>query len=330
MGIGVRNGMIDYQKVSRELVRALRGDRSQTALSRRLGYRTNAVYTWEAGRSWPTAAQTLVLANRTGVDVDKAVRGYFVEAPAWYENVSVATRAGVAQLLAHERGSTPIVRLAERSGFSRFAVSRWLTGRAEPRLPEFLALLDAATQRSIDFIATLVDPAELPAAAEYWSEIGVRRRIAHEQPWAVGVLRVLELRSYLALPAHRPGWIAQRLSIGVDEEARCIAALERGGLIAWTGSHYLPVRVAAVTTRASPKRSVQIKTHWSQVGMQRMQQGGPGLFGYNVFNVAEQDLERLQQMHLAYMRSIRSVVASTPSRDRVVLATAQLVPLDGG
>jgi HAMP domain-containing protein len=44
----------------RQLLRSLRGERSQTALSRRLSFTTNVVYTWEAGRrSPPFTANTL-------------------------------------------------------------------------------------------------------------------------------------------------------------------------------------------------------------------------------------------------------------------------------
>ena len=60
---------IDHSRLARELVRAIRGKRSQTALSRRLKYKTNMVYLWEAGRAWPSASKFLNAAERTGIDV---------------------------------------------------------------------------------------------------------------------------------------------------------------------------------------------------------------------------------------------------------------------
>src|SRR5690606_6604411 len=44
---------LDFRALSREWVRAMRGPRSQTALSRRLGYRTNVIYRWESGARSP-------------------------------------------------------------------------------------------------------------------------------------------------------------------------------------------------------------------------------------------------------------------------------------
>ena len=69
----------------------------------------------------------------------------------------------MSRLLDDLRGSTPILELASRTGRSRFAIARWLKGQAEPRLPDFLRVLEAASQRLLDFLAQLVDPARLRA-----------------------------------------------------------------------------------------------------------------------------------------------------------------------
>src|SRR6185295_9463840 len=46
---------LDFEHLGSDFIRALRGSRSQAALSRRLGFRTNVLYAWESGRRWPTA-----------------------------------------------------------------------------------------------------------------------------------------------------------------------------------------------------------------------------------------------------------------------------------
>src|SRR5687767_8936747 len=121
---------MDFDQVARELLRALRGKRSQVMFSRRLGYRTNVAYSWESGRRWPTAAVALGAANRAKVDVPAAVRGFFRSAPPWLERLDPASSEGVAALLRDLRGQTPILDLARRSGRSRYAVARWLSGEA--------------------------------------------------------------------------------------------------------------------------------------------------------------------------------------------------------
>ena len=114
---------MDYETLARELVRALRGSRSQVALSRRLGYASNVAYAWEAGRRWPTAAEFFRMASRVGVDVEAAIVGFFRGRPGWLESLDPTSPEGVAALLADLRGNTPLVEVAERSllehGFAR-------------------------------------------------------------------------------------------------------------------------------------------------------------------------------------------------------------------
>jgi len=57
-----------YHALSIELLNALRGRRSQSALSKRLGYRSNIVQRWESGHSLPTAATFLQCCGRLRID----------------------------------------------------------------------------------------------------------------------------------------------------------------------------------------------------------------------------------------------------------------------
>ena len=73
---------MDFELMASELVRALRGKRSQLAFSRRLGFRTNVVHTWEAQRRWPTASRSLAVAQRAGVDPKAALTRFYRTVPA--------------------------------------------------------------------------------------------------------------------------------------------------------------------------------------------------------------------------------------------------------
>jgi transcriptional regulator with XRE-family HTH domain len=203
---------MDYQLLARQLLRELRGARSQTAFSRRLGYSSNVAYAWESGRRFPTAAELLGAAQRLGIDVRGAVQ------PFLQRHLSDALRtldpgspAFCAELFRELRGTASIQSLAERAGLSRSALSRILAGLAEPRVPLFLRLVDAASQRVLDLLSGLVDVNRLPAAGTEWLRVQALRRLAHENPLSEAVPRFLELEQYAALPAHVPGWIAERL-----------------------------------------------------------------------------------------------------------------------
>jgi hypothetical protein len=53
------------------------------------------------------------------------------------------------------------------------------------------------------------------------------------------------------------------------------------------------------------------------------------MFSYNLFAISERDYERLRELHLAYFRELRSIVAASQPAERVVLAHLSLLPLTG-
>lgn len=319
---------MDFENLSSELIRAIRAHRSQVQLSRRLGYRSNVVYTWESGRRWPTAAETLRACHRTGIDVEAALLRLLRQKPDWLDGVDPWSPEAVAGLLDDLRGRTSITDLAERAGLHRSRVSRWLTGRTEPRLPDFLRLVEAASARLVDLLVALVGADTVPAIAPIWARMEAHRRGAGEHPWTQAIVRVLELDTYRALPAHKPGWIAAHLGISLEEEARCIQFLDETGQISWDGLRY-QVDTLLVDTSRTPGLGPRLKAHWSQVAAQRIQAGAPGQFSYNVFTVSRADFERIREAHLAYFRSMRAIVAASEPGEVVAVVNVQLFGLDG-
>lgn len=311
-------------------MRALRGRRSQTAFSRRLGYRTNVAYTWESGRAAPTASVALAAASRVGISVHSAFEVFFQRTPDWLSAATAHEPTTVARLLDDLRGRTSLVELARLANRSRFQVARWLSGAAEPRLPDFLLLVEKSSLRLLDFIAAFVDPARLPSVARAWSELEAARRAAYDAPWTQAVLRALELTDYRALPKHERGFIARRIGIPLAEEQRCLQLLAKTGQIRLRRRLWEPRQVLAVDTRRDQAAEVGVKAWWAEVALARLRAAQPGIFSYNVFAVSQSDFSRINDLYRAYFRQIRSIIAASEPSERVVLASMQLLPLDAG
>ena len=317
---------LDFEMLSAEWLRALRGPRSQVAFSRRLRYRSNVAYLWESGRNWPTAARSLWVAARTGIDVGERLRALFHTPPPWLAEVDPTSPDAVAHLMRELLGGTPIVDVAQRSGRSRFAIARWLKGTAQPRLPDFFRFIEAASLRLLDFIALFVDPATLPSARERWSQLEAARRLSQEEPWAQAVFLALELDDYRALATHRPGWIAERLRIAPALEASCLALLEQAGQVRRDpDGRYQVVQTQNVDTRRGGVSPA--KVWWADVAVKRIAAGSEGSFAYNVFSVSRKDLDRLREMQRQYYRSVRSVIADSTPSECVAVMNLQLFEL---
>jgi transcriptional regulator with XRE-family HTH domain len=319
---------MDYDIVAAELIRALRGKRSQTGFSRRLGFRSNVLYAWESGRRFPTAAGLFYAAARGArVDVDAGMVRFFRTPPEWLGKTDLSTSEGVVTLLEELRAGARIKDLTERTGISRFSLSRWFRGRTEPRLPDFLHLVEATSLRLLDFIAALTDPALLPSLARAWQRLEAGRKVAYQVPWSQAVLRALELESYRNGPPHRPGAIADLIGISVDEEERCLQTLEQTGQIRMKEGRWTIDRVLTIDTRRDAAAGQRLKQWWSSVGLERLQEGSEGQYSYNLFTVSETDWHRIQELHANYFQEMRRIVAASESAERVVLANLHLIPL---
>jgi transcriptional regulator with XRE-family HTH domain len=317
---------IDYENLGKELIALLRGQRSQTAFSKRLGYRSNVVSAWEAGRAWPTAARFFQVVERSGRKLAPLAR-FFRRASGPAASERLKSAAGVAALLDELRGATSTVDLARGAERSRFAVARWLHGEAEPRLPDFLRLLEAASLRLLDFLACFVDPSRLSSVAAAWRTLEAARRVAYELPWSHAVLRAIELESYRRLKRHRPGFIADVLQISLQEEARCVALLLETGQLERQGQRLVPGASLMVDTRGDPERARGIKAWWSRLALERLEADAPGSFAYNLFSVSRADLERIRELHRAYFREVRRIVAASEPSECVALMNVHLFEL---
>lgn len=314
---------VDNELVSKELILALRGSRSQVALQRRLQRRSNVLHAWETGARAPAASDLLQLLSVSGRPPQPLLSRFAVCRGA-------SPRALVTSFLNGLLRDRSHAELGRALGVNRNTVARWLAGETEPRLPQLLAFVAATTQRLLDFLSALVDPARLPSVAPAIRDLEQQRSLAYTRPWSHAVLRVLELEQYRALPRHVPGFIAERLGISLEEEQACLAALGRVKQIRRRGGRYRVARVLSVDTRDDPAGNLALKRHWFGVARGELERRGLGpeaLASYNLFAISEADLVRVRQAHLDYYERVRAIVADSKRPTRVVLTTIGLLPL---
>jgi transcriptional regulator with XRE-family HTH domain len=317
-----------HEVLAREMVRAVRGKRSQAAFNRRFGFKTNVVSTWERGTRQPTAAQFFEVAERLGLDVRGRVR-VFLHEPSARSSADTPLQDVVLDLFEQLRGTSTVVSIAARMGKHRVAVGRWLKGQTEPRLPELLALVDVLSPRLLDFVAVFCDPAKLPSAARAWADLVAQRSIAFDEPWSHALLRALELDAYAQLPKHEAGVLGRAVGLSEAEEKRLLEQLGACRQVTRKDGRWINSRVMAVDTGGRSKEAERLKQHWANVALARLRDGrlGDGLFSYNLFVVSNEDYEQIRQLHLRYFNELRAIVQNSTKNDRVVLVNQQLVPL---
>ncbi|MBL4634875.1 MAG: DUF4423 domain-containing protein [Kofleriaceae bacterium] len=321
------SGIALWREASKQLIRTLRGKRSQLALSRRLKYKANPIRSWEAGRRYPTAVETFRLAQKVGVDIEAAIQRFHPACGGIFLCDPERSDETLSAWLTELKGSLTVAELARRSGRSRYAISRCLTGESRPRLPEFLELVEAITGRTNDLLSEIVGPDALPALASMQSQQRAARDLAFEEPWTEAIMRMLETEEYRALEAHRTGWLTRKLQLPADAEERCIGRMMDAGIIEMKDNRLVAGATLTIDTGANPDKVLSLKTHWAKVGVERLQDTphDNDLFAYNAISLSKQDLERVRTLLQHTYREIRSIVAATKSEEVAALVQIQLI-----
>lgn len=293
---------VDYELVAAQLLRALRGRRSQVAFARRLGFASNVPYTWESGRRFPRASTFLDVAARVGVDVEAALASF--AGATWPRD----DRALELRLLSAVVGTTAHAEVGARTGLGRQAVGRWLRGASMPRLPDLLRLVDGTTHRMLDLVAAFVDPEAVPSLRAPWRKLAAARALVRTTPWASAVLLCLDLEAYRELPRHRRGWIAARLGIDTALEDVCLDLLVGAGQVRRVRGRLIAPPTAPMDARGAAP-TTDLKRFWGEVALAR---GADGLVSWNLFTVSVADLEALRDLQRDAFRRMRGRVASSP------------------
>jgi DNA-binding transcriptional regulator YhcF (GntR family) len=201
-----------------------------------------------------------------------------------------------------------------------------LKGSAEPRLPEFLTLVDAATRRLPDWIATLADPDRLPSMAKAWQRQQLAREAPYQQPWSHAVMRALELEGLPGRSGLQIRWLAARLGTRPNEILSALQTLLQTGQVERRRGRYRLVERQAVDTGLDPVRG-QVKAAWSRTAVDRLEAGSAGNFGYSLFAISRADLVQLRELHLQYVRAMQDLIAKSEPNECVGLYCSQLLDL---
>lgn len=316
---------MDFEQLSREVLRALRGRRTQKAFSRQLGFRSNVANAWEAGRDLPRTSTFFQILSAVGKDGRALLEIFRTELKGCDPPEHPGT---IGPLLDRLRGKRKIGELASAAGLDRFLVSRILRGHSDPRLPEFFRLLEALTLSCLDFLALALDVGALPECADRWRELEVARRAAYEFPWAQALVLLTDLPDYQKLPEHQEGWFAARIGLTTAEEVACLRLLVTVGRLKFDGRKYVRSTGAlSVDTRANRDQTRRLASFWMKETAARIGEGRGVSYAFNVFGVSRVDAERLRELQRRYFTDLRAIVAASEPTEVALVAQSCMVEL---
>ncbi len=315
---------VEWETVAQELVKALRGRSTQGALSRRLGFKTNVVYRWEAGLRAATADDLLALIR---LRIDQS------ELRLW----SFALGSNGARLdtqpfewttwLSTIRGDQSVVDIAETLGISPQAVRRIFRGDSTPSLSRLLHLIQCLSNRIINFIELLTDPSLLKSLKGVRTLVEAQMAITFEHVHAESIIACLETRGYAELHHHSNEWIADRLTLPIDVVEQTIQALVAArGIQSRMGKFKTQDYRMANTQTRSKADAKRLARHWTHVSMAVAEERTRS--GYLVFSADQEAIDEIGRIMTEAMHQVIARVAKTKTVDRVSVLTVNMSQLD--
>lgn len=99
------------------------------------------------------------------------------------------------------------------------------------------------------------------------------------------------------------------------------------GQVSKKRDRFVPRVQDAVDTGSDPERAHALRVAWTSRALDRLRAKRRGSFGWSLFAVSKEDLARLNNLHLHYVRAMRDVIASSSQTECVGLYCAQLLDL---
>ncbi len=248
---------MDFNQVSRELVRGLRAHRSQRAVSMRLGFRSNVVYRWETGRSIPAAVDVLRFVELTGTSVVEVFRTWQPSLVDLPDDIG-ACLVSVVDQLAH---AVQTNRLISDTDLDRHSVGRVRRGKQRIRLPDLLALAHAATGQVLDLLEALLTLDTLPSVSVLVDRRTARRSLAEEYPDSGRLMLALQHAAWVGTAASDLDQLGQMMQRDRPEVDAMLATHELAGLITNTPSGWRVCEHVAVQ-HGKNRRSYERMTTW--------------------------------------------------------------------
>lgn len=284
--------------VDRELLRALRGKRAQSQLSKHLGYNFNQVYLWETGRRvihWKDLENYCKALNRP---LTKHLQNFF----------SIKQAASIAEILSISLRGRKKRDVAIELGVSPSKLSRWLSGFSDPPLREALLILEQVHLGFHEFLDVLAGEGRITSIQPRVRRDRALKEALLRFPFSGAVAPALGLASYQSLEKHQPGFLARKLGISLEEEEMALQALLSMDQVEIVEGKYRlkPYRVNLVQNK---QRFLEICQYWSDRAARLPKRvGGKSLFGYRVFGASEQGFAQLRQAQIDYYHALSAII----------------------
>lgn len=267
----------NYSLLQKQVLLALRGDRSQEQINRRLKSNSNQMARWESGRSQITWTEFIELCR-----IVKAPLQETMKKTVYFEG-DLKDQKALIQFLS---GFANQKKIATNLGISTSQTSRLLSGKSPLELKMFFKLVDTSSHNLATILAAVTEPNIPELILEEQGRIAKEKKLHFEKPWIAAFLLFLRTNIYKT-EGDTNKFLAKKLGIAEHEIEQVISELESLNVIEKKNGRFHPT-IPELSTGGSFEGAVNIRKFWLSKHLEWMDKSKPGqthFNGYKVFTV---------------------------------------------
>jgi hypothetical protein len=205
-------------------------------------------------------------------------------------------------------------------------VGRFLSARSQPRLSQFVRLIDALTDRLPDFAHAWVGIERVPSLRSRYERMQAARDAMFHQPLCLAVMCLLDTGTLDQPASAQLRTLAKTLGRPMRVVRDCVETLLRGRVVSKTQGRYRLTGSMTVDGSSDPALERAARAFWLRTAYRRVQAPAANdLFSYNVFSVGRADYEKLVQLQREFFRGARALIAASEPTEMAGLLVVHLL-----
>ena len=313
--------MIDYKKMSCDIVRYARKPLKQNELDAALGFRFKKASKWETGKNQIQWREFVTLCKVRQLKLADSFDRLFSISKDFEKSGRIVTN-----LLANY---DPVI-AAKTLNKTVSTINRWRSGAIDPPLSSMLALINMHGIL-LQFLDILFgERPSFPQLKELQRNQDLYLKLQYEYPEAPLILTAMELKEFRRLSRYTPGWIAAKIGISPIREREAMQYMLELGMLRKTSNSYQPL-IFGTDVSWSSEDSFQahkkIKSHWFREAQRLLQESTPENLkcrgGYLIYSANAEVQEKIANEAAAFYRKILTIVENIDHAKSDKLAVMQ-------
>ncbi len=224
-----KNLRLNYEELSWEVIKQVRGEMSQRKLSEKLKFSFNQVGKWESGVTLIKWKEFIELCQALKIPIETFFCYHFGHQDLIFDE-RTTLKTLVAKLNLNSSHELPIRNLARK----------WLSGAHHPSFSQVLRVMGMKSPVLFGWLSQIVDCHQISCIKESYHLFIQNMEAVLETPLVVFVNAALQIDSYQKLEHHDEKLLAEHAACSITELKQALKVMLKFDLISFDGRKYIP------------------------------------------------------------------------------------------